>query len=309
MAHPNALCIRARMRIVELVIEKRWPKAHAAALMGVSRHTVRKWVDRFQTEGLEGLRDRSSAPLRTPHALDELAIETILALRSDLAVGPHRLAHQLKMAQSTIYGVLKRHGVSNLRRLDRTTREIIRYERPAPGDLLHIDVKKLGRIPEGGGWRFKPLDAPRTSGRMGHEYVHVAVDDHSRFAYVDVLPDERGETCAAFLERAYTAFGAQGVRVARVLTDNAPSYYSRAFLGTATSLGIGLRKTRPRHPQTNGKAERFIRILLQEWAYLREYGSNHERLLALDRFIADYNHIRPHGGIGFEPPASRLSTT
>ena len=201
---------------------------------------------------------------------------------------------------------LRRCGLNRLDRLHRVTRAVVRYEHPAPGDLLHIDVKKLGRIPEGGGHRVRGRSA-RTPRTRGLDYLHVAVDDHSRYAYVAALPDERGASCAAFLEQALAAFGRRGVRVRRVLTDNAKAYtVSRDFRDAAAAWGVELRNTRPYRPQTNGKAERFIQILQHEWAYARPYRSNTERLDALPRWLYRYNHRRLHGGIGGAVPASRL---
>ena len=202
--------------------------------------------------------------------------------------------------------MLRRFGLNRLDRLHRVSRRTLRYEHPAPGDLLHIDVKKLGRIPEGGGHRVHGRSAatPRT---RGLDYLHVAVDDHSRYAYVAVLPDERGPSCAAFLTQALAAFGRRGVRVRGVLTDNAKAYtVSRDFRGVAAAAGVALRHTRPYRPQTNGKAERFIQTLQNEWAYARPYRSNAERLHQLPRWLYRYNARRPHGGIGGAVPASRL---
>ena len=237
----------------------------------------------------------------------------ICTLRRELGAGPHRIAYELGMAASTVYGVLKRHGLSVLARLDRTTRAIIRYERERPGELVHLDVKKFGRIPEGGGKRFDPGFAESGAGRhrpgpkRGHDYVHVAVDDHSRYAYAEVLPDETGSTTAGFLTRAVQSFASAGITVERVLTNNAKNYrVSRDFLGAAAAHGIALRNTRPYRPQTNGKAEAFNKTLQREWAYRRQYLSNQERVAALTAFLDDYNHVRPHTAIGNQPPASRL---
>ena len=202
--------------------------------------------------------------------------------------------------------MLRRFGLNRLDRLHRVTRAVVRYEHPAPGDLLHIDVKKLGRIPEGGGHRVRGRSA-RTPRTRGLDYLHVAVDDHSRYAYVAALPDERGPSCAAFLEQALAAFGRRGVRVRGVLTDNAKVYtVSGDFRRVAAAAGVELRHTRPYRPQTNGKAERFIQILQNEWAYARPYRSNAERLQQLPRWLYRYNARRPHGGIGGAVPASRL---
>jgi transposase InsO family protein len=261
-----------------------------------------------------GLQDRSSRARHLHHALGEPVIEAIVRLRRELGCGPHRIAWQLGMAASTVYGVLRRAGLSVLARLDRTTRAVQRYERERPGELVHFDVKKLGKIPEGGGKRFfdpgwaqtgAGMNRPGRS-RRGYDYLHVAVDDHSRYAYVEALPDETARTAAGFLMRSVLAFAAVGVNVERVLSDNGGCYRSRAFDQQASELGIGLRKTRPRRPQTNGKAERFIKTLQAEWAYLRAYTTNQERLDTLPYFLDQYNYARPHTAIGNKPPASRL---
>ena len=228
-----------------------------------------------------------------------------------LAWGPHRIGWKLGVARSTVYAVLRRAGLHRLAWLHRTTREIVRYEHPRPGALIHLDIKKLGRIPQGGGKRILPGFAETRSGpqrgpRLGFDFVHVAVDDHSRYAYAEALPDERGVSAAAFLVRALAHFERQGFTVERVLTDNGACYVSRIFTDTAAARNLRLKRTRPFRPQTNGKAEAFNKIMQAEWAYQRPYSSNRERLEALPGFLAYYNHRRPHGGIGGTTPASRL---
>lgn len=217
----------------------------------------------------------------------------------------------MHVARSTVYAVLRRMGLHRLAWLHRTTREIVRYERDLAGELLHLDVKKLGRIPLGGGKRFAPGFSetgagPHSKRSLGMDYLHVAVDDHSRYAYVEPLPDERGTTTAAFLSRALVHFDRHGVRVERILTDNGKNYTSQVFRQVAAAQDITLKRTRPYRPQTNGKAEAFNKILQNEWAYLRPYASNLERLNALPLFLAYSNHSRPHGGINGATPASRL---
>lgn len=313
MAHANAkLTIFGRRLIIERW-ELGWSQAEVAESLGVSRSTVAKYLRRFREEGDAGLADRSSCARRIAHRLGEPVVEAILRLRRELGAGPHRIAYELGMAASTVYGVLKRAGLSVLARLDRSTREVIRYERERPGELVHLDVKKLGRIPEGGGKRFDPgflesgAGRHRPGPRRGHDFVHVAVDDHSRYAYAEALPDEKGTTTAGFLSRAVIAFASVGISVERVLTDNAMNYrHSRSFITTAQELGIGRRHTRPYRPQTNGKAEAFNKTLQREWAYRRLYKTNNERLDALQAFLDDYNFARPHTAIGNRPPASRL---
>ena len=306
MAHPNArLTPVTRLELVGEV-EAGYSQAEVARRFRVSRATVAKWVRRYREEGAAGLEDRASAPRSNPRRTAPELESRICAVRRGSGFGPHRIAWALGLARSTVYAVLRRFGLNRLDQLHRVTRRRLRYEHAAPGDLLHIDVKKLGRIPEGGGHRVhgRSSATPRT---RGLDYLHVAVDDHSRYAYVAALPDERGPSCAAFLEQALAAFGRRGVRVSRVLTDNAKAYtVSRVFRAAADAAGVELLRTRPYRPQTNGKAERFIQILQHEWAYARPYRSNAERLHQLPRWLYRYNARRPHGGIGGAVPASRL---
>ncbi len=311
MAHANAKLTFAGRK---LIIERRqagWTQAQIAAGQGVSRSTVAKWWKRYKEEGDAGLQDRSSRPKRSPHALGEQVVEAICRLRRELGCGPHRIAWELEMHASTVYGVLRRAGLSVLASLDRTTRSVIRYERGRPGELIHLDIKKLARIPDGGGKRIDPAwkeakTARHTSRGGGHDYLHVAVDDHSRYAYAEALPDEQGPTAAGFLTRAALALAQVGIRVERVLTDNGGCYRSHAFAAAAAMLEIKLKRTRPFRPQTNGKAEAFNKTLQREWAYRRPYYANAERLDALPIFLQDYNYARPHSSIGNKPPASRL---
>lgn len=313
MAHANArLTLYGRRLIIERW-EAGWTQAEVAESLGVSRSTVSKYIRRFREEGDAGLADRSSRAHRIAHRLGEPVVEAILRLRREFGAGPHRIAYELGMAASTVYGVLKRAGLSVLARLDRSTREVIRYERERPGELVHLDVKKLGRIPEGGGKRFDPgfletgIGRHRPGPARGHDFIHVAVDDYSRYAYAEALPDEKGATTAGFLSRAVIAFASVGISIERVLTDNAWNYrISRDFRATAEAHGIMQRRTRPYRPQTNGKAEAFNKTLQREWAYRRLYTSNAERLSALQGFLDDYNYVRPHTAIGNRPPASRL---
>lgn len=313
MAHRNAkLSVYSRFLIVQR-LEAGWSAAEVAEAAGVSRSCVYTWKRRWLAEGIAGLRDRTSRPHSSPHALAEDVIAAIVRLRRELGAGPHRIAWELGMAASTVYGVLRRAGLSVLARLDRTTKEIQRYEHAHPGELVHLDIKRLGKIPDGGGKRFDAGWAETGAGksrpgrsRRGYDYLHVAVDDHSRYAYVEALPDEKGPTTAGFLYRCVLAFAAVGINVQRVLTDNGGCYRSGVFRDAASELGIACRYIRPRHPQTNGKAERFIRTLQAEWAYLKPYKTNAERLDALARFVDNYNYARPHTAIGNRPPATRL---
>lgn len=313
MAHANAkLNLYGRRLIVER-IERGWTQARVAEAMGVSRSTVAKWWKRYRTEGDAGLRDRTSSARHLRHRLGEDVVEAVLRLRRELGAGPHRIAYELGMAASTVYGVLRRAGLSVLARLERTTRAVIRYEKERPGELVHLDVKKLGRIPDGGGKRFDPGFRESGAGRKrpgpkrGFDYIHIAVDDHSRYAYAEALPDEKGTTTASFLSRAVIAFASVGITMERVLMDNAKNYrHSRAFIDLADALGIARQHTRPYRPQTNGKAEAFNKTMQREWAYLRPYTSNQERLDTLQSFVDAYNFVRPHTAIGNRPPASRL---
>jgi transposase InsO family protein len=311
LAHPNArLTTYGRLQIVRHR-EDGYTQAAIAEMMGVSRATVSKWLRRYTREGAAGLADRSSRPRQIARGLSADLVAAICRLRRERAWGPHRIGYALGVARSTVYAVLRRAGLHRLAWLHRSTREVIRYERAAPGELLHLDVKKLGRIPDGGGKRFDPGFRETGAGRsvsrgLGHDFVHVAVDDHSRYAYAEALPDERGETTAAFLERALATFQACGVRVERILTDNGKNYSSHAFVDIATAHGIQLKRTRPYRPQTNGKAEAFNKTLQREWAYVRLYRTNAERLEALPLFLQEYNGDRPHTALGGLPPLSRI---
>jgi transposase InsO family protein len=313
MSHANAKLNEYGRLLLVSRLQEGWTQAEVAEAQGVSRSTVAKWWKRYREEGIAGLRDRSSRARRLPHALGETVVEAICTLRRDLGAGPHRIAYELKLAPSTVYGVLRRAGLSVLSRLDRTTRSVIRYEREHPGALVHLDVKRLGRIPDGGGRRFDPGFAEtggagkkRPGPKRGHDFIHVAVDDHSRFVYAECLPDEKAATTAGFLERTVFALAQRGIQVERVLTDNAKCYSSGLFVEVADQHSIRLKKTRPFRPQTNGKAEAFIKTLQREWAYRRPYTSNRQRVEALETFLVDYNFARPHTAIGNQPPASRL---
>ena len=311
MLHRNArLTVRVRLEMVRQVGHG-WPQAEVARQFRVSRATVAKYVRRHREEGEAGLLDRSSRPHGCPRLTSPRRVKAICKLRCKRSWGPGRIGFHLKMPHSTVYAVLRRSGLNRLAWMHRVTREITRYEHASPGDMLHLDVKKLGRVPDGGGKRFAPGFAETRSGpgskrSLGIDYMHVAIDDHSRIVYVEPLPDEKGGTTADFLERAIAFFSTKGVTVKRILTDNAKNYTCRAFREVAQAHSIRLRLIRPYRPQTNGKAERFIRILQEEWAYSRPFTSNRERLNALPRFINYYNRRRPHGGINGAVPVSRL---
>jgi transposase InsO family protein len=296
--------------LVHRVLDDGWRPAVAAEAAGVSRATVYKWLRRYHDEGEAGLADRTSAPHRRPRALSGRRERRILRLRRRSGHGPHRLAMALRCPRSTVYAVLRRHGCSRLRDRDRPTRTVVRFVRERPGELLHLDVKKLGRIPDGGGWRMHGRSGAVRGRGIGYDFLHVAVDDCSRFAVVGVYPDERGETAAAFLRHAVAVFAQQGVLVERVMTDRAFAYArSSAFQAALTDLGARHLMTRPYRPQTNGKVERFHRTMVDEWAYARLYDSNARRLAALPRWVDAYNRRRPHTALGGLTPAARLSTT
>jgi transposase InsO family protein len=292
-----------------------------APQLGISRATVYKWIARFKAEGAAGLHDRSSRPRRSPRQVPLDVELRVLQARMDLHVGPVQLAAELHLPASTVGAILRRWAVPQLRDLDRLTGELLRsratderYEHARPGDMLHVDVKKLGKIPDGGGWRLDGAQALDHRGHsagtgVGMEYVHVAVDDHSRVTYAEILPDEKALTCAAFLHRAAQWFhDVHGVTVRRVLTDNAMSYRkSNSWTAVCSALQIKRRYTKPYCPWTNGKAERFNRTLLTEWAYAQPWHSTSERADAFDDFLDRYNTRRAHTAAGGRPPISRLA--
>ncbi|MCW2607277.1 MAG: family transposase [Frankiales bacterium] len=291
-----------------------------AGQLGVSRQTVHKWVNRWRLEGPAGLADRSSRPHHSPQQVPLEVELQVLAARLQLHAGPVQLAAELDLPASTIGQVLRRWQMPLLRDLDRITGELLRhrvtderYEHPRPGDLLHVDVKKLGRIPPGGGWRLNGERAINHHNDhrepVGYDCIHVAVDDYSRVVYAEVLPDEKAATCAAFLHRAIRWFREQhGVVVRRVLTDNALSYRrSNAWAAVCTALQVKRRFIKPFCPWTNGKAERFNRTLLTDWAYARPWTSNAQRTAAFDGFLDRYNTRRAHTALGGQPPISRLA--
>ena len=311
MVHRNArLTPTGRRILVERIEVEGWPVAVAAESMGVSRETAYRWLRRYRHEGTAGLEDRSSRPRRSPNRTPMAVEDRICALRIRHRWGPHRIAYALGMPRSTVERVLRRRGLSRLDAIDPPTRQLVRrYERATPGELVHIDVKKLGRIPDGGGWRAHGWGDPATrrgQGKLGYDFFHVAVDDHSRVVYVEALADEKGDTCAGFLTRAVAWFAEHEITVASVMTDNARNYRtSRIFQQTLSDAGIRHLLTRPYRPQSNGKAERFNQTLLNEWAYDQPYPSNQHRLDSLPDWIHHYNWHRLHTAVG-AAPASRL---
>jgi transposase InsO family protein len=306
MAHANArLTEFGRLLLVQRITELGWPPTQAAESLGVSRATAYKWLGRYRVEGPAGLADRSSRPHHCPHALTAAQVHRVLAARRRRRQGPHRLSYHLAMPRSTIYGVLARHGMSRLAHIDRTSGVVVRYQRERPGELVHLDVKKLGRIPDGGGHRAHGRAKGARGRGIGYDYLHSAVDDRSRVAFSQILADEKATTAARFLVEAAAFFAEHGVAIQRVLTDNAKAYAeSVLFAETAAGLGIRLRRTRRFRPQTNGKVERFHRTLLAEWAYGRLYRSNTERSRAFAGWLRFYNHQRPHTALdGLTPMA------
>jgi transposase InsO family protein len=307
--HGNArTCPHSRLLIVRRVEEEGWSLARAAAAAGVSERTAAKWLARWRAEGHRGLADRSSAPRRVPHRTPASRVQTIVALRR-LRMTAAEIAGLLSMALSTVSAILQRVGLGRLSRLA-PPEPPNRYERRHAGELLHIDVKKLGRIARPGHRVFgKSSQAgwQRRAFRAGWEYVHVCVDDATRLAYAEVLADERGTTAAAFLERAVAWYRSQGAEVKQAMTDNGAAYRSNAHAHACSRLGLRHLTTRPYRPRTNGKAERFIRTLLAGWAYERLYSSSEERTHLLSTWLDHYNWRRPHGSLRHKPPGARLA--
>lgn len=305
MSHPNArLNIHGRLLLVSR-IEGGWTVSAAARAAGVSRQTASKWVRRYREAGRGGLADASSRPHRTRPGVPLRRCRRILKARVLLKRGPHFLAWRLRIARSTVYAVLRRYGLSRLKKREREP--LVRYEWPNPGDLVHLDIKKLGRLHPGGGHRALGRGPGRCRKGAGWDYVHVAIDDHSRLAFAEIWPDETATSAVAFTSHALAFFASQGIEVRRILTDNGSAYCSHAFRDLLVERGISMRKTRPYRPQTNGKAEAFVKISTNEWAYGDTYLSNEERAERLGPFLREYNLFRPHGGIGGRPPISRVS--
>jgi len=303
--HANAaLSWNGRRRLAVRVVLEGWTLAAAAEAGGVSVRCARKWVGRYRLEGELGLRDRSSAPKRVGNRTAEDRVEAIVKLRR-LRFTAAEIAETLGMALSTVSGILTRSGMGRLGRIG--LEPAVRYERSRPGELLHVDVKKLGRIDRPGHRVTGNRSDRRDQGKKGWEYVHVAVDDYSRLAYVEVLADERATTATGFLRRALAHYRRHGVIVERVLTDNGACYRGVVHALACRQLGIRHLRTRPYRPQTNGKAERFIRTLLAGWAYGAVYGSSRERTTALDGWLWHYNHRRRHSALGHQPPVSRTN--
>jgi transposase InsO family protein/transposase len=309
--HANAaLSLRQRERMVLLVVEQDWSIKAAAAAFQTSEKTCGKWVTRYRADSESGLLDRSSAPETVANRTDERRIEAIAALRRLRFTGPE-LAEVFGMALSTVSGILTRIGMGRLGRLGLEPAE--RYERERPGELIHIDVKKLGRIARPGHRMLGGQSARAQAGyhrrahHLGWEYVHVAIDDCTRLAYAEVLPDEKSTTVIGFLRRAVAFYRRHGITVERLMTDNGSAYRSTLHALACRSMGIRHLRTRPYRPQTNGKAERLIRTMLGGWAYGALYRDSSERTAALDGWLWHYNHHRRHAAIGRQPPITRLN--
>jgi len=286
------------------VLEERWKVADAAAAQGVSERTAYRWLARWRA-GDRRLVDRSSAPKRVPRRTPA-AVEALIERLRRLRMTSTRIAAELEMAVSTVGAVLGRLGLNRLSRLE-PPEPPNRYERRSPGELVHLDIKKLGRFRRPG-HRVTGRAAAGAHTERGHGWdrVHVAVDDYSRAVYVEILDDEKGPTCAGFMERAVAWFAQRGVRVERVMTDNGAGYLAKVFAAACHGHQIRHLRTRPYRPRTNGKAERFIQTLLRDWAYAIRYQTSHHRALALGPWIDYYNHRRPHGALGHQPPVTRL---
>jgi transposase InsO family protein len=323
VVHRNApLTGTGRLRLARCVVDEGWPLRRAAERFQVSPTTAARWAGRYRLAGAAGMADRSSRPHASPARTPARTERRIVKLRLAARLGPARIGFRLGLAPSTVHAVLARYGCPRLADLDRATgTPVRRYERERPGELVHVDVKKLGNIPDGGGWRTTgraqgkqhrnstPGTAANRYGQplLGYGYLHTVLDDCSRLAYTEILADERKDTAAAFLRRAHAWYAAAGITIERVLSDNGACYRSRDWAITCADLGITHKRTRPYRPQTNGKAERFHRTLADEWAYAHPYTSETQRRAALDPWLHTYNHHRGHTALGGRPPASRVT--
>ena len=307
MSHANARFTPMGRLLIVQRIEGGMAQAHVAAQMGLSRATVAKWWKRWVEEGEAGLVDRSSRPHRSPRRTDAAVEEKVCRLRRTKRLGPARIGARLGVPASTVHRVLVRHGLNRLSHIDRPTgRPIRRYERPEPGDLVHLDVKKVGKIPPGGGWRAHGRSNTAARGskrrpRVGYSYLHVAVDDHSRLAYVEALDNETADTLCGFFERARIWFRSIGIAVDEVISDNGANFRSKAFADQLARRAIAHTFTRPYRPQTNGKAERFNRTLTDEFLYSYKFRSEPDRRRRLQTWVHHYNLHRHHTAINGTP--------
>lgn len=306
--HPNApLTPEGRRRMVSCVIDEGWTIEATAERFQVDAKTVRKWRDRFLSEGRSGLEDRSSRPCRFPNRTPLVVCRRVIRLRRKHRWGADRIGFETGLASSTVQSILVRAGLGRLDRGDRATDtdQVRRYQRDRPGELIHVDVKKLAGIPDGGGWRIRGHGfAGEKTSRVGYRYIHTAIDDRTRIVYSEILNDETAVTAAGFWKRASVWFAAHGIKCERVITDNGSCYRSGLWHRACAQTGTIVKKTRVRRPQTNGKVERFHRILLEEWAYVRPWTSETQRSHGYIQFIHFYNHHRPHGSLKWAPPIS-----
>jgi transposase InsO family protein len=326
VSHANAaLTPRARLRLARLIVEEGWPVARAAERYDVSWPTAKRWADRCRQLGAGGMGDRSSRPHHSPGRTPRPLVRKIVHLRWKHRLGPVQIAARTGLAPSTVHRVLVRCRLNRLSRIDRVTGEPVRrYEHEYPGSLVHADVKKLGNVPDGGGWRYvgraqgkrnKTATAHRTGQRnqayrhplSGTACIHTVLDDHSRVAYSEIREDETRETAVSVLRNATAWFAARGVRIERVLSDNGSCYRSKLWAAACAELGITPKKTRPYRPQTNGKVERFHRTLADGWAFRKFYSSDSARRAAYPAWLHEYNHHRPHTALGNSAPITRLT--
>jgi transposase InsO family protein len=318
VSHANAaLTPRAREKLGRLIVEDGWPIARAAERFQVSWPTAKRWAIRYQELGSQGMQDRSSRPKTSPTRTPQPIVRKIVHIRWKQRLGPVGIAGKLSLPASTVHAVLVRCRINRLSHVDRATGEPVRrYEHAQPGDLLHVDVKKLGNIPDGGGWRYLGRKAgnanrhrhhPVSHPQIGTAFVHTAIDDHSRVAYAEIHDDETAATATAVLRRAVAWYAEHGVATRRVLSDNGSAYRSHLWSDTCAELGIRPKRTRPYRPQTNGKIERFHRTMTAGWAFRRLYRSESARRKALPAWLHEYNHHRLHTAIGKVPPITRLT--
>jgi transposase len=314
VSHRNApLTPTGRLRLARCVVDDGWPLRRAAERFQVGVNTARRWAERYRELGEAGMVDRSSRPHHSPRRTPTRQERRILKVRVVRRWGPARIGFLLRIAPSTVGQVLRRFGVARLSHLDRATGAALRerpqsYERDQPGELVHVDIKKLGNIPAGGGHKVLGRAAGKRNRKrgVGYSYLHNAVDDHSRLAYSEIHPDERGAAAAGFWHRAQAWFADIGITVERVMTDNGACYRSHAFRDALTASGVAHLRTRPYRPQLNGKVERFNRTLLEEWAYARPYPCEAARRETFTGWLHTYNHHRGHTALGGHPPASRV---
>ena len=308
--HPNAvLTPEGRRRMVACVIDRGWTIEQTAERFQVDAKTVRKWRDRYRAEGEAGLFDRSSRPHHSPNSTPASCRRRIVELRRQRRWGAAHIGHEVGRAGSTVQRILHDEGLGRLDSGDRATAEPVRrYQRDRPGELVHVDVKKIAGIPDGGGWRIhgRGQAPPAKRSSTGYRFIHSALDDRTRIVYSEIHSNEQAVTAIGFIERANAWFNSLGITVERVLTDNGSAYKSFAWRDCLTELGITPKRTRPYRPQTNGKIERFHRILLEEWAYIRDWHTDTERTLAYDNFIHSYNHHRAHGALRWSTPMTVL---